>query len=387
MSRSQVRSPGETGTAGAVRLIRPDDAAWDAALAQVPGSAFHTAGYHRFARSRGLGEPFLAIIGDDARGLAWPYLLRDIGDVPGLEGCDATDVSSVYGYPGPVAWGGTPGDGFARQAWLSLVDTWRRQHVVSVFTRLNPLLQNAAILGRIARELGADADGTALAGATVSVDLTSEPEAIGAEYPRDLRRAIAVGRRNGLTTSHDEAWAHIGAFSLLYRDTMLRLGASPDYHFRDEELLRLRAELDGRLHLLVTHVGAFVAAAGLVIEHGGVVELYLTGWSDLCRDISPGKVLVDDAITWARQRGNSVLHLGGGRGGHQDSLFRFKSRFSSRRHSFHTFRWILQQDLYEQLEARRCVSLPAPDRIDPGFFPIYRAPQIADPRREPAGLR
>ena len=81
--------------------------------------------------------------------------------------------------------------------------------------------------------------------------------------------------------------------------------------------------------------------------------------------------MLDYARTWARQRGNDVLHLGGGVGGRADSLFQFKAGFSPRRHAFHTWRVIVDPDQYEALCARRPGSENADDATD--FFPRYRA--------------
>jgi hypothetical protein len=79
---------------------------------------------------------------------------------------------------------------------------------------------------------------------------------------------------------------------------------------------------------------------------------------------------------WGRERGDRVLHLGGGRGGREDSLFAFKSRFSKRRHPFYTGRWILDPQAYRELVAGRQRLLERSGRrvAGTGWFPLYRAP-------------
>src|SRR4029077_9191772 len=97
----------------------------------------------------GGGEPMLITVGDRERGLAWPYLLRRIDAMEGLAGTNATDVTSVYGYPGPIAWGCQPGDPFLAGGWQEILEVWRQQRVVSAFTRFHPLLGNAAIVAEL----------------------------------------------------------------------------------------------------------------------------------------------------------------------------------------------------------------------------------------------
>jgi hypothetical protein len=90
--------------------------------------------------------------------------------------------------------------------------------------------------------------------------------------------------------------------------------------------------------------------------------------------LSPFKILLDDARSWARERGNSVLHLGGGRGGRKDELLMFKGEFSPRRHLFCVGRWVLDKGAYRDLVEARLTAAPAGRVPDPTFFPAYRAP-------------
>ena len=378
-SRS-LAADGRGATPPGVRLLRPDDPSWDAWLLNVPRSVFHTAGYHVYARGLGDGEPYLAIVGDSRRGLAWPYTLRPVSSVPGLEWSSATDVHSAYGYPGPLAWGVLAGDPFVERAWRLIVDTWRGQGAVSVFTRFHPLIGNASLVRDIQLRPGQDAagEGVLMAGPTVSVDLTLAPTAIRAAYGRDLARQIAVARRAGLTTQPDVDLTLLRTFSELYSQTMARLGASEYYFFTEADFKRLAKALPDAVRLLVTSVGSDVAAAGLFFEYGGIAEWHLVGTSDRFGHLSPSKVLVDDAILWARDRGNRVLHMGGGHGGREDSLFWFKSRYSPRRHIFETGRWVIEPHAYAELVAARRAAISGPSSLDPGFFPAYRAALVDD---------
>src|SRR6185503_5168603 len=117
-------------------------------------------------------------------------------------------------------------------------------------------------------------------------------------------------------------------------------------------------------------MGTTIAAAGLFTELDGLVQAHLVGIGEEYRHLSPLKVLLDDARRWARERGAHALHLGGGRGGQDDSLLAFKSRFSDRRHVFHTGRWILDEQAYRELAAAR----PGAAAHSTDFFPAYRAP-------------
>jgi hypothetical protein len=367
-----------------VELLSPRDAAWERRLRGIPRDIYHTAGYHGWSEASGAGRAMLVVAGDGPRGLAWPYLLRPVAEVPGLVGSDAMDVTSVYGYPGPIAWGCSPGDPFLADAWRALLDVWRQQRVVAVFTRLHPLLGNAELAAslQLRDETGAGMDAGDTAGPvlglgqTVSIDCALDEERARAGYHPDARHAIDRSRRDGLVTEHDTEWRHVDAFIRLYHDTMQRNNATRFYYFDADDLARLRAVLPGLVHLLVTRRGEATVAAGVFTEFEGIVQTLLSA-SDRGVHPSPKPLLYDEARRWAGSRGNRVLHLGGGRGSRADSLLEFKARFSPRRHEFSVGRWIVDPDAYRALCAARLAATPA-ETVDPSFFPAYRAPRLDD---------
>ena len=368
MAPRKARRSGHT-----VELLNPSQPAWDAYLAGARRDIYHLSGYHAYAERAGEGEPMLIIVGDLQRGIAWPYLLRRIDAIAGLAGTDATDVTSVYGYPGPVAWGCQPGDPFVAEAWQEILEVWRQQRVVSTFTRFHPLLGNAALVAGL--PLAADHAGLPLplvpGGPTVSIDCRLDDSAARRAYSKVLRQEIDAARRAGLVTEVDEEWSEIETFTRLYGETMERSGAGAEYMLGFSDVCRLREVLGGRLHLLVTRCEKAVGAACLFTEMDGIVQAHLAGTNDDLRHLSPLKVLLDDARSWARSRGDHVLHLGGGRAGKEDSLFAFKARFSPSRHAFHTGRWILEPRLYREFVSER--SLGDCGSTGEEYFPAYRA--------------
>ena len=357
-----------------VALIAGSDPAWEARLGGAARDVYHTRGYHEFALGSGEGEPFLIVVGDAEQGLAWPYLLRSLEGIAGLEGVDATDVTSVYGYPGPIAWGCEPEDRFLSAAWSAIVDVWSDQRVIAAFTRFNPLLGNAALAQKFRLREGVSGlnDHVSAGTPTVSIDCSVSDEAASIGYARVLRQEIASARRAGLVSEHDTSWAHLDAFVRLYRLTMDRSGAEDRYLLTSDDVRRFRATVAPHVHLFVTRLDTTIAAVGLFTEFNGIVQAHLVGTNDELRGLSPLKVHLDDARHWAHERGDRVLHLGGGRGGEEDSLLAFKGRFSPRRHTFYTGRWVVRPKDYAEFSRRRVAAIGRD--VATSFFPAYRAP-------------
>jgi len=366
------------------RLVRPSESAWEECLQDIPRDVYHTAGFHLYSEGSGEGRAFMAVIGDRRRGLAWPYLLRAIADVPGLAESEATDATSVYGYPGPLAWGCEPGDQFLLDAWRELLGLWRDQLIVTVFTRLHPLLGNASLVTglRVGDGTAADAAAVQPLGETVSIDCTIDDEAAQGLYDRRVRQAVDRGRRDGLVTIEDESWADLGKFVDLYRETMQINNAAAYYFFSHSDLARLREALPAHVHLLATYRDGTMVAAGILTEFRGIVQTYLSA-SDRRVHPSPKPLFYDDARRWARARGNHVLHLGGGRGSRADSLLEFKARFSPIRHTFSIGRWVIDDRAYRELVEARLARQGPSDPLDHAYFPAYRdAPPDAPPSQE-----
>jgi hypothetical protein len=94
-------------------------------------------------------------------------------------------------------------------------------------------------------------------------------------------------------------------------------------------------------------------------------------------NLSPSKLIIHESQKWARERGNRLLHLGGGRGSrNDDSLFQFKALFSGLSYPFFTGRWILNQEAYDflTLERNKRHERRLTWEAASSYFPAYRAP-------------
>lgn len=355
-----------------LELVEADDPAWDRWIDLAAHDVYHTAGYHRVAGHSGEGTPLLLVFRSGDRLVAWPYLLQGIPESGPRVGSPAHDVTSTYGYSGPLAVGCEPGDPFVDDAWRAFAEVWAEQHVVSVFTRFHPILRNHRWFERqVTIDPGLGVQRT---GETVSIDPRRPDSEVVAAYPRSFRQEIAQSRRRGLRTEVDEEWQNLDRFVELYTETMRRNHAHSAYFLGREYFLDLKRELGDDLTLFVGIVNGEIAAACLFMSHHGIVHPHLAGTSTAFLPLSPLKVMWDDVRRWAAERGDRIIHLGGGRGGQADSLYAFKARFSPDRHAFYTGRWVLDQPRFEALSA---ATVGGPDD-QPGYFPPYRAPRLIE---------
>ena len=348
-----------TASSGRISLLTANDAdRWQQLLARVEHDFYHEAPYHAFCQRRGEGIAHLAHYQEGSSVLLWPYLLRRIDGVDDRY----NDVTSVYGYPGPLATDASPS--FLRNGWDALTEVWRDQNVVTAFTRLHPLLGNHALLEPVTP---AEA-----CGSTVVVDLARPAEEIRRGYGKSLKYRINVARRKGVVVERDDTLRHLPEFVEIYQQTMSRNQASPSYFFDLEYFERLFEAFPRRVHLFTAFHEGSMAAGSVFVETGGIVEYHLSATATEHLHVAPIKLLLDEVRQWAAPRGNRWLHLGGGRGARRDSLFEFKASFSKDLRPFFVWKHVLQSEVYEDLCHGRRDALQT-GLHDSNYFPAYRA--------------
>jgi len=360
-------------------LVPSTSAEWCGYLEGTVHDFFHTAEYHHIAETFGGGNAWLAVYGSAGKFVAWPYLLQEI-DVPyaNASAGKLRDITSVYGYAGPLTRGCKQDAAFLASAWNAVVEAWVSQSAVSAFTRFHPLMANQCWVPHLRNDGGTAelADDGYREGKTVAIDLSrSEAETWGS-YKRTLRQAVRRILSLGVTTTSDPEWKYRDDFVHLYYRTMNRNDAAPFYLFPSQYFRKLQEALGSHGSLIVARYADEVIAAALLIEYAGIVNVHLLATDDRFVHWSPSKLIIHEAQVWARARGNRFLHLGGGRSSKEDdALFRFKALFSNVFYPFHTGRWILNQEAYDILTVERQKQSKRLGRqLAERHFPAYRAP-------------
>lgn len=240
-----------------------------------------------------------------------------------------------------------------------------RRGIVTAFWRLHPLLplEHRALenFGQLNRH-----------GETVYFDLTQSKDDLWSQVSTNHRRNIKKLVRLGFRISFDD-WTRLPDFINLYHATMRRVEAGDAYFFSCEYFEDLRAKLGDRLHLVcaLTETGA-VAAGGLFISTDEIVQYHLGGTASAHLSLSPFKLVIDFMWRWAQDGSYRALHLGGGVGGTEDSLFHFKAGFSSTRGEFYTCRIIVDHERNRILEQAVGVQISPSNPNESVFFPRYR---------------
>jgi CelD/BcsL family acetyltransferase involved in cellulose biosynthesis len=333
-------------------LLPPGAPAWDAFLSAAEHDFYHLPAYVAMSAKADGGEPGALHVSEGPRRWLLPVVLRGIAE-------GARDATSPYGYPGPLVVAGDVA--FARDALAAATELLAREGVVALFVRGHPVLGPGppAGIGTLVEH-----------GPTLSIDLTLSGEELWRRTTSGHRSEINKAARAGHRAFMDDGFEHLGAFAALYRATMQRVQATGYYFFSDEYFADLRSALGERLRLCVVEIGGEIAAGGLFVETGGLVQYHLSGTDARFLRERPTKLMLHFVRERARERGFKRLHLGGGVGSAEDTLFKFKAGFATDRHVFWTLRVVTDEEAYGALVRARHPTADPSDCC--GFFPLYR---------------
>jgi len=366
---SPAVSPDETPIAASGQMgefIMPDDARWAEILAQVPHDFYHLPAYVQLEARQSGGEAMAFYARRGNAQFLIPLILkrppfsRDIS--PAWK-----DATSPYGYAHPLM--SVENDEEDLDFFLNAFREVATGHnIVTAFLRLHPLMP-------LPREPLEKYGQLLQHGQTVYFDLTESDEEISQAICRNHRRDVEKLGKAGFQVVFNQ-WEYYQDFVNLYRSTMERLNADDMYFFRGDYFKRLRRALDSSMNLaIVLSPQGKVAAGGLFIQTGEIVQYHLSGAAEGFTRQSPTKIMVDWAARhWAKEPGQKYLHVGGGVGGSaEDSLFAFKAGFARHRADFFTYRMVLDPPKYQQLTAR---WREAGGQVEDAgtFFPLYGRP-------------
>ncbi|ELS03865.1 FemAB family [Xenococcus sp. PCC 7305] len=325
-------------------------------------------------RSNSIPQAFLAI--DEQKIFFVPYLIRSCQNILKTDK-EILDVISPYGYPGILLSEAAKEDhNFCGLALEKFRHSLQEQNICSAFFRLHPILNENWHNIFAADALFAN-------GTTVSIDLKLPKEEIWSNTKSNHRNKInRCTKRFGLTTKITKLSQRLDVFCQLYEETMARVIAQDIYYsFNSEYFQQMDSEMSDRLYLcLVQSESGEPASAGLYTECGGIVQAAFGGISNNFVRQSPSILELDAMRWWAKEQGYQYLHLGGGVGGSEDSVYKFKAGFSKLRHPFYTLRLIIDQEKYDYLVdlKARSHNIAVDELKQSNFFPAYRAPLTVD---------
>jgi UDP-perosamine 4-acetyltransferase len=351
----------------------PEDiATWDDLVDRAPvPDVYYRPAYLRAYALTGHGRPLAVVVRSGSTEALFSLLIRTLD----VNGQVFRDAITPYGYGGLLRLSGPehPGPKIAEDLFSQLRDWTRASGLITCTPRLHPLLDQDASWG--VNQLPKEWTRIFSRGETTALELKQWDDI------RHQMLGMAKGRRYDLkrarstldlrTSEGTNALDDLKIFRALYRQSMERVRADEFFFFADEYFDRLATELGDKFAVFTALAGDRPVASAIFLADRDFAHYHLAGSNDEGRTHGAATLLVVAACEWARQRGCSILHLGGGLRPN-DTLWEFKRAFGGKVFSYSYVTLIADSEHYEYLVGQPGVPWPYLDPLKATDSPSAR---------------
>lgn len=324
---------------------------WDLWLSSIENFDFyHTYDYHNvFANAN--QKPILFVHEHENTSIGLPFFKRSLSN-------GYYDLASVHGYLGPI--GKNVSQNFDNAVFYDeLQNKLREEHIVTVFSKLNPFIPYQAI---ILKGLGS----IETVGELVCFNQVESDEQQLKDYNRNTRQVLKKLKSNSSVVKGRKD--DISDFIYLYHKSLDRLGAKELFYFDSKYFSALYDSSFFHTEILYTidNKSEEIMAGGLIITTNDIAHIELAFTVEKFYKSSPLRLLFDYCRENYKGHGVRFLNLGGGSGGRDGSLMKFKASFSKNYVDFNVWKYIVMPDVYWEMLTKE------QREVESGFFPKYR---------------
>ena len=318
---------------------------------------YYLNGYVKAFQLHGDGEPQLLFYEGEGLKAIYVYMKRETV-IPGYY-----DSVTPYGYGG-VLFEGDTSEEKLNAFWESYIDKMKEEGIVDNFVRYHPVLANVVPMKRISTAIDL--------GKTIAFDLES-PEIIWENIISKNRNMIRKAVKNGITIEHGKGMDLLDQFTMIYNATMEKDHAEEYYYFQRSFYESIDRDLKDNYEVFYAVYEGRPIAMSIMLFANGHMNYHLSGSDIEFRHLAPSNLLLYKAALWGYEQGFKTLHLGGGVGSGEDSLYKFKAAFNKNSdYQFSIGKETFDQNKYDELVKIRRESDPNFDESS-HFFPLYRA--------------
>lgn len=330
---------------------------------------YYLAGYSRAFQIHGDGEPMLFYYNDGNIRAINVAMKRDIAEDKNfgekLAGDKYFDTATPYGYGGFLI------EGMPNEARLMRLDDeysalCRSKGIVCEFVRFHPLLRNHNVVK--------DIYAVSRLGNTVSINLESKVQ-IWDDLISKNRNMVRKAQKAGIVIYWGRSEELYKEFIEMYRKTMDRDNAKAYYYFQEDFYKSILDDLRHNALLFYAEYQSEIVAMSIILYANHQMHYHLSASDRNYNSLAPTNLLLFEAACWGCENEYRTFHLGGGLGGREDSLYKFKKAFN--RNSDCSF-WIGKK-IFDETVYRELISITRNQdalTADTDFFPQYRASSV-----------
>lgn len=271
------------------------------------------------------------------------------------------DIITPYGYGGPIfEVNDEDREKFIEEYFIEFSKYCEKNNIVSEFIRFHPLLENyKSIKNNYKVEYISD---------TVYMNLFSK-EMILKNISSKARNMIRKAEKNNLIFKIDENWETIENFKNLYKETMIKNNANKIYYF-DNDYYKKLYDYRNKIKLVNVIKENEIISTSLILVGDKILHYHLSANTEKGYKNAANNFLLYSVALWGNKNGCEKFHLGGGYGGNESSLFKFKKSMNENGViPFYIGKKIWNEEVYKKLVEK--IKLTDIERKS-SYFPLYR---------------
>lgn len=330
---------------------------------------YYLPNYVRAFELHGDGMPLLFFYKDNQMKAINVVMKRDISKDAYY--ADKIDVNTLFDLSTPYGYGGFVFEGEVTSLSIEnlnkeYTEYCNNNNIVSEFVRIHPLNSNCEALNKMYE--------VSNTGPTVTMTLDSK-EQIWNNFTSKNRNMVRKAEKNGVKIYCGLSPNLMREFTSMYYATMKKDEAKEYYYFNEKFFNSLLYDLNYNLLIFYAVWQNEIISMSLIIFSNSQLHYHLSASNREYQNLAPTNLLLYEVACWGESNGYKSFHLGGGLGGHEDNLLKFKKAFNKNSNStFNVGRKIFDDERYQYLVGlKTCNSQKAEES---GYFPLYRAPEL-----------
>ncbi len=308
------------------------------------------------------GIPYLAYAKNNDNYVFNVFLKRDVTTDEALkneiEKDKYFDIITPYGYGG-VDIAGEKDEDLLKYFFSEFEKYCKNNNIISEFLRLNPLADNY--------ELYNNTDYQILnISKTVHIKLENE-EQIWNDMKSECRNTIRKAQKNNVIVKSGFSKEMLDEFIDLYNKTMKRLNATNYYFFSKVFFDSIYNNMKNNALIYTAYYNEKPINSLIVIYNGENANYHLSGSDPDYMSLGANNLSLYEAAKELCEKGYKKFHLGGGYGGDNSPLLKFKKSFNKNGElNFYIGKKVWNKETYSKLCKIKNVS------ENENFFPAYR---------------
>ena len=348
-----------------LKITLAESEKWDEIVKSFENfDVYYLSGYTKAFKLHGDGEPILIYYEDDMIRAVNVVMLKDISNDKLFKGLinsnDYFDISTPYGYGGFLIEGK-----INNVSLINLDEEYinfcKKKNIVCEFVRYHPVINNSN---------NNDIYKVVDLGKTITLNLISRKQ-IWEDLSSKNRNVIRKAIKSGVEIYWSRDKNLIEKFIPMYMSTMNKDNASEYYYFSKEYFESILYDLKYNSLIFYAVYENKIISMSIIIFANKYIHYHLSTSDRKYQSLSATNLLLYEVACWGCENGFKYLHLGGGLGGNEDSLYKFKKAFNKNQETvFSIGKKIFDLDKYDYLLDLRSRDSNFVSKTS--FFPQYR---------------